>query len=900
MRGLSQLDRSKQHFVTFTYRQGQPFEANHLLEDPSGDLWVASNVGLLRFDVKKKTLGLIAFPDSLGQIPSDRTVECLYMDGTGTIWMSLKVGGLCRFDPNTSHLSVVSQPWTFATTHISAILGDDQENLWLSTRRNGLIKFNPRTGKIRLYDQADGLQGNEFNRAFSKSPSGELYFGGNNGFNAFYPNSILDNLYAPPVVIRSFRVFDQPRNFSGNQITLPYSDNFFSFGFAALHYALPEKNRYAYRLEGVDKDWISAESRPEATYTNLDPGEYVLRVKASNNDGVWNEQGTWMKVTITPPWWRTPWAYGLYVLLLLGLLYAFRQYTLSQARLKNKLERKSLEAEKHQELNQLKTRFFTNVSHEFRTPLTLILNPLEDLLVEEAAESQKRAYYLLMHRNAKRLLGLINQLLDLSKLESGSLAIFLLPGNIIPFIQSSVASFVPMAQRQRIALQVHVTQQVLWVNFDHEKVEKILSNLLSNAFKFTPEGGAVTVNVIWKPKEGPSDSMPRLTIEVSDTGMGIPAEQLDKIFDRFYQIDHSSTRNVEGSGIGLALVKELVELHSGKITVNSQPGEGTCFTVTIPLEEVSGNACTDAWVDQHDASISLSLTEEYAGEEGSSDLSEAWDERTPLLLIVEDNADIRAYLRNTFDQAYRLVEAKDGVEGLSTAARILPDLIISDWMMPEMDGLAFCAQVKADEKTCHIPIIMLTAKADIQHKLQGLKNGADDYLVKPFHTEELIVRVQNLLTQRQKLRERFGRLFHESPPDHPAPPPQETAAVSLPPEDKLLSAIDAQFLQKLMAIVEAQLANPELNSSIIEREMALSRIQLYRKLKALTDQAPNDFIRSCRLKKAAELLSQRQFNVSQVAYQVGFTHLSYFTRCFRQAYGMTPSDYVASRTPQAE
>jgi signal transduction histidine kinase/DNA-binding response OmpR family regulator len=776
-------------------------------------------------------------------------------------------------------------------TVIKRILEDGRGNLWMSTSKDGIYKFNPKTGELHTYDVFDGLQGNEFLAAGLKSTSGEMYFGGKNGITVFHPDSIRSNQNPPPVAINGFKVFDKPRPISA-ELTLPYRDNFFSFDFVALSYAFPSRNQYAYQLEGVDQNWVPAGTRRYVSYTNLDPGTYVFRVKAANHDGVWNTTGASVKILITPPWWRTIWAYLLYVGLFLGMIVALRQYTISQERLKNNLLLSSLESKKLVELDQLKSRFFTSISHELRTPLTLILSPLERNLASGNkgwfGESEVR----LMYRNARRLLELINQLLDISKLEAGKMQLEALTGEMMSFLKSKVDFFHSMAESKGISLRFSSHPETLFTRFDQDKLDKIVSNLLSNALKFTPLGGEVEVRV-WIRMAPESTIAPQwLILEVDDTGIGIPDDQLDKIFDRFYQVDSSHTKAFEGTGIGLALTKELVGLHQGNIRISSSLGKGTCFTVELPLQEI-WNAPEMDGIPLTNISLSEGETVRLDSSMLATQPEVPSDKQAPLLLVVEDNADLRTYIRNIFQTRYRVVEARQGAEGLQMALETIPDLIISDWMMPVMDGVELCHQLKNDERTSHVPLILLTAKVTVQSKLEGLETGADDYITKPFHTEELFVRVKNLIEQRKKLRERWSQAFTHLPA-------AALAQDSHPPSAPKLSAVDDKFLQRVIQVIEAHLSDAEFSIEKLEKEVGMSHANLNRKLKALTNQSPSEFLRHYRLRRAAQLLLQGRNNVSEVAYGVGFMHMSYFTRSFRQLYKMSPSEYQAAHLPDRE
>ncbi|MBC6951109.1 hybrid sensor histidine kinase/response regulator [candidate division KSB1 bacterium] len=881
-----------------------------LCVDHSGTLWVGTDRGLHRFD--RATGRFVRFvhdpanPNSLSHNGVLSIHESTDPQGTTTLWIGT-AGGLNKLalskgegsNRDTQQFTHYTEQDGLPNAVIHGILEDGHGRLWLSTNK-GLSRLDPSANPpaFRNYDVTDGLQSNEFGEGTGhKSSSGEMFFGGINGFNLFHPDSIKDNPYVPSVVITDFQIFNQSPKIGGkdsplrqhisetDEIVLSYQQSVFSFEFAALDYTAPGKNRHAYKMEGFDQHWNEVGARRFATYTNLDPGDYVFRVRGSNNDGVWNETGAAIKITITPPPWKTWWAYMLYVFLGTAFLYGLRRYELNRIRLKDQVTMKQLEAEKLKELDTLKSRFFANLSHEFRTPLTLILGPVEQIL-SEVLDEKVRMKLRLVHANGQRLLALINQLLDLSKLESGKMQLRAAPGNPVEFLQRLTVAFAPLAERKQITLRFEAKARALELYFDRDKMEKIFSNLLSNAIKFTPEGGSVIVecglgnaervSAIRNPKSA--------IINVRDTGIGIPAEKLPHIFDRFYQANTSSTREFEGTGIGLALVKELVELHHGKISVASAEVKGATFTVRLPLgkdhlapeeilevsEQYSSVTGEQSSVVSDQYSVMREGEEREAKSEGRIATS---GEQSDLVLLVEDHAELRRYLRQELEPAYRVLEAADGEAGWQMAVETIPDLVICDVMMPKMNGYEFCSRLKTDEHTSHVPVILLTAKAGTDDKVAGLETGADDYLSKPFAAKELLARVKNLIAQRRKLRQRFA------------------GTVALKPSEIAVTSIDEKFLRRLLEIVEAHLDEEDFGVVAMSREAGMSQPQLWRKIKALTGQSPNQFIRAIRLQRAKQLLEAKTGNIAEVAYAVGFSNLSYFAKCFREQFGQPPSVY---------
>jgi signal transduction histidine kinase/DNA-binding response OmpR family regulator len=562
------------------------------------------------------------------------------------------------------------------------------------------------------------------------------------------------------------------------------------------------------------------------------------------------------------------------------------QQELERARLKQELELEHLQAEKLQEIDRVKSRFFANISHEFRTPLTLILGPLEKLLAENVQEPVKKQYRLML-RNGRRLLRLINQLLDLARLEAGSMSLKARQENIVQLLKGIVLSFSSLAERKQITLKFHASEESIIVYVDRDKLEKIVSNLLSNAFKFTPEGGKISVQLTVNSDQLTANQLYTdhcLLITVEDTGIGIHPDKLEKIFDRFYQADDSYTREQEGSGIGLALTKELVELHHGEIYVISEIGKGSTFIVRLPLgkehlkqEEVVEEVFSDQFSVISEQGVDSPSIQPSID---PSIQAQATSDQQPVLLIVEDNADVRAYIRDYLDEDYQIIEAVDGNEGFEEAVRVVPDLIISDVMMPKIDGYELCRKLKTDERTSHIPVILLTARAGGESKVEGLETGADDYIIKPFDARELQVRVKNLIEQRRKLRECFRK------------------EITLQPKAIAITSMDEQFLQKAMAAVEQNLSDAEFSTDEFARQVAMSRSQLHRKLYALTGQSTHEFIRAYRLHRAAQLLQHRAGTVSEICYDVGYNSLSHFAKAFREQFGQSPSEFAASHTAE--
>jgi signal transduction histidine kinase/DNA-binding response OmpR family regulator len=757
---------------------------------------------------------------------------------------------------------------------VYAVLADSENNLWVSTNK-GLSRFDPARRTFRNYDANDGLQSNEFNSgAAFRSARGELFFGGIYGFNYFHPEDVRDNPHTPEVVITGFRRgnrYESVRD-SGSvlnttiseadTLVLSYRDAVLTFEYAALEFSSPAKNRYAYRMLGFNDEWFESGSVRAATYTNLPPGRYTFQVRASNNDGVWNEVGTSLALVILPPWWRTWWAYALYSVLGLMALYGARRYEMNRLRLKNRLEVERVEGEQLRELDRARSRLFANVSHEFRTPLTLTMGPLDDLRaglhgpLSPAAVEQVE----LARRNAGRVLDLINEILELARAESGRITLRARPIDLGAFVTSVAHTFLPLAERKAIAYEIQVPDESVSVYADPEHLERALSNLLSNAFKFTPNGGAVRVSVV--------ADVASARIILRDSGPGIPASDLPRIFDRFHRAE--STASQPGTGIGLALARELVVLHGGSLTVESEQGFGSTFTLSLrkghdhlTAEQVVDDGELTAWTPR-----AMLLTPHPLA---PTDEPDDGDQTT--ILVVEDNAEVRAYVRQHLVPSYRVLEASNGAEGLEIARSRLPDLVLSDIMMPEMDGYALCRALRSSPETDFLPIILLTARAEAEDRLAGLEEQADDYLTKPFDVRELLARIGNVIAMRSRLRERFAgaRLAVHA------------ARVDVEPADQ-------RFIDQVRGAIETHLGDDSFSVERLAGEVGQSRANLHRRLRDVVGESPSDLIRRMRLERAAQLLESGAGSVAEVAYAVGFKSVAHFSNAFKEQHGVRPSE----------
>ena len=854
--------------------QGTYYNSIFLIhEDAEETLWVGTWLGALyRYDRQKDTF--IPKLEGFGAI-------CLHEDSSGGFWIGTQNDGLLHFDPSSSSLKNYNVADGLPSNSVCGILEDNQGFYWLSTGK-GISKFDPNLITFSNYDISDGLPDNSFNYLSAlKSSNEQLFFGGNEGLVSFFPDQVKSNPFPPEVILTGLQISDEPFNLrnpsfeKSGKVFLSYNQNDLTFDYVALHYTDPQKNKYRYRLEPYEPDWIDAGNQRTARYTNLDPGEYTFQVKASNSDGVWNEEGASIKIILLPPWWSTWWAYSLYVLFGLGFLYSIRRYEQKRIQLKNQIKLDGVKLKERGEIDRLKSRFFANISHEFRTPLTLIFGPANDVL-EKTKEPDTKQSVGSIKRNAGRLYGLVNQLLDLSKLEAGRMTLETREQDIIPLLRGLTLSFTSLAERKKITLTFNTIEDNLNVYIDNDKVEKIITNLLSNAFKFTPEGGKIDFTVEKLKKD--------VEIRISDNGRGIPEERINKIFDRFYQVDGSQTRESEGTGIGLALTKELVELHKGKISVESKEGEGSTFTILLPLgkEHLKPNEIIQKEIREKTKKTieEKELVPETDKSKGKADIDVLLETGKPILLIVEDNLDVRNYIVSHLEKDYRIVEAINGEDGFTRSIEQIPDLIVSDVMMPKMDGFQFCAKIKTDERTSHIPVILLTAKASGESKIEGLETGADDYIMKPFDAKELKVRIRNLIEQRKKLREHFLK----------------EGFFNL--DNKDITSVDKKFLEKTVKIINEHLSDSSFGVELFANKIALGRATLHKKLVALVGEPPSELIKRMRLGKAAKLIEKNLGNISEIALEVGFNNPAYFSECFRKQFGVTPSQYQHNFTNQ--
>ncbi len=836
-----------------------------LYQDSRDNVWLGTRQGLYQFVSEADTFRGYHHDPSDPESMSENTAFCIYEDSLGFIWTGSYGGGLNRMNPQTGKFRHFTIEDGLLGNNVFSLLPDDGGNLWLMSYR-GLTKFNPYTFHTTNYTYRNGLINKKYDAfLYGKSPySGKLFFGGDQGIDFFHPDSIRPSDFTPPIVFTGFELFNEavpinraeqdeagyslPQSISyTSDLELSYDHKVFTITYAGLDYAGPQNIDYAYRMEGFDDDWQYVGSKRSATYTNLDPGQYSFQVKCTNADGIWNEAYTSLAITINPPWWATWLAYVGYILLIAGVIYLFMRYQLRRWELKTALQMQEREAMRLKELDALKTNLYTNITHEFRTPLTVIQG-MADLVHQQPKKWLNKGVRTIEDQCSK-LLYMVNQMLDLQKIEAGKMSLNLIQSDVIAYINYLVEPFQFQAKAKGLDFLVQHTNQSLMTDFDPEKLQVVVTNLISNALKYTDEG-KVTLHTFTQNGA--------FYMDIKDTGIGMDEATTQRIFDRFYQSEQGHTRRGEGTGIGLSLVKDLLTLMHGSIEVISTLNQGSTFTVCLPLT--------------HEAPLvtDLKILPGY-----SISLPHPADNRLPLipskskstLLLIDDHHDVLAYLRAMLDNDFQIIEAHHGEEGIAKALELVPDLIVSDVMMPFKDGYQVCRTLHQNELTSHIPIILLTAKADHQSTVQGYDVGADAYISKPFHAGELKAQIKMLLNQRARLQEKYQQQMNGTP--------------AKAPTDKLL--------RRLQELILSDLSNEGLDVKQICQKMLVSRSQLHNKIKATTGMSTSHFIRKIRLTEARKLLRSSSLTIAEVAYQVGMSDPNYFSRIYKKEYGEAPS-----------
>ena len=845
-------------------------------EDKDGKMWIGTGYGLEVVDPKVDTIRHILRETGNDESLSNNSILHIFCDDKNDLWIGTMYG-LSHYDQEANKFNFYTKEDGLPENIVAATAQDDEGNYWLSTPK-GLSKLSFKDGQpiFNNFDISDGLQGDVFNeRSVLKLRNGDLAFGGKNGLNVFEPEKIKINDNKNELVLLDFMVsnqqikpgdtfnervwFEKGLN-NTEDLTLKHDENSFTIEFTALSFYRQENINYKYRLLGFDDDWVVRPNIHRANYTNLDPGTYQFEVMASDQTQRWNSQARMMNIVILSPWWQTPLAYVIYAVLIVLGLYFTRRTIIAKERFRARVAQEQLEAKQLHDLDLMKIKFFTNISHEFRTPLTLILTPIERLL-KSSADPTTSKHYQMIHRNARRLLTLVNQLLDFRKMEANQHRLSLATGDLVDFIKSITESFSDLSEDRHVRLHFHSNMTEFLTLFDRDKVEKIMFNLLSNAFKFTHSGGKVDVSV---KDVAYREDVHTIRISVEDTGIGIPHERQNDVFNRFFQVDTKSSQNLNhGSGIGLSITREFVEMHEGKVWVESEVDKGSTFSFELPMKKLT------EYMEPHDVINDM---------EGSDEPLIHQDDNATIMLV-DDNSDFRFYLRDNLKEIYNIYEAPNGKEAWKKILNNLPDLIVTDIMMPELNGVDLCKKVKSDPRTAHIPVILLTAHYSDDQKLEGFEAGAIEYITKPFNFEILVQTIRSAI--------QLQKLIHAQ--EH---------RVEAKPKQIEITSLDEKFITKALDIVEANISNANFSVQELSSEMAVSRGQLYKKVLELTGKTPIEFIREVRIKRAAALLEKSQLNVAEVAYTVGFNNPKYFTKYFKKAYKMLPSKYAAAAEKQ--
>lgn len=1024
---LTPENKDKGNFIHF--RQADPGEnglvndfISTLVEDKFGNIWIGTLGGLNKFNPEKNSFKLISGNNKVGSIDqvgtllfdswdnlwigciqglykinadedgeiqeyskeiryfsndpfNDKSLSGNYIislcsDKNNDLWIGTYGGGLNKFeiDKNTGNvLNIIRYDENVGLSNnvIYTILEDNNGLLWMSSD-NGLIRFNPVSGESRNYFVEDGLQSNQYywSAAF-KNKNGKLYFGGMNGLNAFYPDSITDYVSSPEVVITGFNIYnnsvevgkkyndkivlEKSVSFTDN-ITISYKSNEFSFEFSALDYEQPEKNLYAYRMLNFEENWTYVNAKRRfASYTNLEGGEYTFQVKAANSLGGWDTKISSVKLKIIPPFWARWWfrITVLVISIMFILLYIYiRTYNLTRQKRKLEkqvhertskieeqkeelqsqashlqetnvqLEKRQFQIEKQNEeilsqrdklielnkkiqlINQQRLRFFTQISHEFRTPLTLIISPLEKLLGQLKKDPSVNEKLSMINKNVQRLLHLINQLMEIRKFETGKVALNTSYHNITEFVDNIANAFKDLAQQRNITMYFNHKQKDFLIWFDKDKIENIIYNLISNAIKYSPQGGDINISSsivdYGKAKANKNeisivethfgkDEKPEEFVEITikDTGIGIKKEDIKDIFKRFFRVNNSQQQNIQGTGIGLFITKNMIKAHMGNLFVRSQKNKGSQFRILLPVgdkhlsEEQKIPEIKEQGKKNHLHVQILAESDETKLDQESLvfDTLDKGKDKKNTVLVVDDDVELNNYVSKHLSKNFNIIQAANGRTGWEKVIKYEPDLIVSDVMMPEMDGMEFCSRLKTEISTSHLPVILLTAKSEVEDFIDGLETGADDYIAKPFNADILTAKIKSLIDNRNKLRS----LFLNSP--------------KVKVSEITTTKTDSKFLQKAIGVVEKNIQDTSFDITKFTKEMYVSRSLLHKKLKALTDMSASEFIKNCRLKRAAEYLLDSELTISEVAYETGFNDPKYFTRCFNKQYGTSPSKF---------
>jgi signal transduction histidine kinase/ligand-binding sensor domain-containing protein/CheY-like chemotaxis protein/AraC-like DNA-binding protein len=890
--GLCRFHKTSRELTTYTQSPWNGLASNiirDLLVDREGNLWIGTGDGLnvvTREDKNKEEpeFNLYVSNSQDTSSISHNYILTLFESSDGAIWVGTMGGGLNRY-LGYGDFEVIDVRDGLPNNVVKGILEDGDGNLWISSNK-GLSKMNPGNGTISNFDLYDGLQDFEFGEhACAKLHDGQMIFGGMSGFNAFYPDDIRTETTLPKMAFTDFQVLHQSikvgetvkgrvlldKNLNEiEQLRLGNQLSSFSIHFAALHYSASPKNLYRYKLEGFDEDWIHTDSRTTfARYTNLKPGSYTFKVMGSNNDGLWNPEPLILDIRIVPPFWASWMAFIIYTLLFLVGAWFFNRYTFIRIKEKNKLVMEHFEREKIQELSRMKLKFYTNISHEFRTPLTLIIGQMQSLIknIENLGFEKIKQKNLIIFRNAKVLLRLINQLMDFRKLEQDKMVLNASRSNFYLFLKEIYESFEEMAFQKEIDFKFKSYSRNIDLWYDPEKIEKIFYNLLSNAFNYTKKCGSIEFSI-----KDHSDEY--VLISIADTGVGIPEDIQEHIFERFYQAKEIRNRNVGSTGIGLALTKGLVDLHSGKIEFTSKRGAGTTFNVYLPKGELHLDDSQKMMEEVDEVGSAKSspiiILPELNEEQDDKTLKPAIQEK---ILIVEDNQDLRGFLHESLTENFHVQSTLDGKDALECLEWFEPSLVITDIKMPRMDGIELCKHLKSNENTSHIPVMMLTSKTSEEAQIEGYEAGADAYVSKPFNMEVLSAQIRSILRRKDDFHQDYKK------------------DIEFTLEDDALTQLDKKLLRRTRELIEQNIMDPDYSVIRLAQDYGLSQDNLNKKLKALIGMTAKSYIRSVKLKRAARLLATGRYTVAEVTYDVGFSDLKYFRKAFKNEFDVSPSEF---------
>jgi signal transduction histidine kinase/ligand-binding sensor domain-containing protein/DNA-binding response OmpR family regulator len=882
--GLCLIDNADK---TFKLKSDVPvlatIDVRALVEDKKGRLFMGCyGNGLMMYSPETGVVEKIASGTEESNPLKSNIIYALAIDKNNVLWVGTGGGGLGAYDLNNKTFKRFTEEDGLINNTVFALQIDEQQNVWCSTI-SGISRYDQGTQTFINYTSNDGLQAGQFNpgSTLNNAQKGYMCFGGAYGFNLFYPLQVIDKKTVPDIKLSAFQLFNKTVSIGGDgeddvldkvidetsEIELKNNQASFTFQFTALDYVSPEKIEYAYKLENFDPDWIYVGDQRSASYRYIPPGTYEFKVRATSQNHSWPSKFAHVQITVQPPIWRTPLAYVIYFMIFGLVCFSIISIRKRQNYLKKRVKSERHKRRRERQLVHDKLAFFTEVSHEFKTPLTLIIGPLEEMMSRESGESAIGKKLRMVNKNAHKLLSLINKLLDYRKIESGKMVLTIREIDMVGFIEEIFVNFKELANRPNIRFEFYTQEKSLLTWFDPEKIEMVLTNIISNSFKYIGEGNAISVTL----KKVPAGDKEYVCIQVKDNGLGIAKDQLKYVFDWFY---NGTASTQISSGIGLALAKKLVYLHKGEIFVESTPGEGSVFTVRIPLGKKHFE--THEVIVDHDAVHPETETLDHDHEMDEEEI-----EGHPLggrkglktILVVEDEEEVRAFLKDYLSTTYRVIDSADSSHALEMAFSVNPDLILSDIMMPGMDGMEFCNEIKHNIKTSHIPVVLLTAKSAHAHHKAGLETGADAYLTKPFSPEILSLTIQNLLQARENSRRYYRTMFFTD-------------------EKPEIVSTDEKLLQKIFEIVKMNMTRADLTIDTVSHEVGLSKTILYKKVKQLTGLSPIEYIRSLRLSEAAKLLRTQQYKVYEVVYLVGFSDLKYFRKCFIKEFGYPPSQLL--------